>query len=129
MARTRTRSTIEEKIEAQKLIVSKAKDKYEAAVNELERLEPCGAQNAKPMICIRNARMSNPRIFKEKVFSATIADTNIKCLWFTPAIPYSEFTSQPLNLVGEMLREKTGTSTVYKLIIRDACPASADVFI
>ena len=38
MARTRTRSTIEEKIEAQKLIVSKAKDKYEAAVNELERL-------------------------------------------------------------------------------------------
>ncbi|MBR4985171.1 MAG: single-stranded-DNA-specific exonuclease RecJ [Proteobacteria bacterium] len=98
-------------------------------LDELERLEPCGAQNAKPMICIRNARMSNPRIFKEKVFSATIADTNIKCLWFTPAIPYSEFTSQPLNLVGEMLREKTGTSTVYKLIIRDACPASADVFI
>ncbi len=38
MARTRTRSTIEEKIEVQKLIVSKAKDKYEAAVNELERL-------------------------------------------------------------------------------------------
>ena len=38
MARTRTRSTIEEKIEAQKLIVSKAKDKYKAAVNELERL-------------------------------------------------------------------------------------------
>ena len=38
MARTRTRSTIEEKIGAQKLIVSKAKDKYEAAVNELERL-------------------------------------------------------------------------------------------
>ena len=38
MARTRTRSTIEDKIEAQKLIVSKAKDKYETAVNELERL-------------------------------------------------------------------------------------------
>ena len=38
MERTRTRSTIEEKIEAQKLIVSKAKDKYEAAVNEFERL-------------------------------------------------------------------------------------------
>ena len=34
----RTRITIEEKIERQKEVVSKAKDKYEAALNELEKL-------------------------------------------------------------------------------------------
>ena len=34
----RTRVTIEEKIEKQKAVVSKAKDKYEAALNELEKL-------------------------------------------------------------------------------------------
>ena len=34
----RTRVTIEEKIERQKEAVSKAKDKYEAALNELEKL-------------------------------------------------------------------------------------------
>ena len=34
----RTRVTIEEKIEKQKEAVSKAKDKYEAALNELEKL-------------------------------------------------------------------------------------------
>ena len=38
MARTRKRITIDDKIEAQKLVVSKAKDKYDAAVDELERL-------------------------------------------------------------------------------------------
>ena len=34
----RTRITIEEKIEKQKEVVSKAKDKYEAALSELEKL-------------------------------------------------------------------------------------------
>ena len=34
----RTRVTIEEKIEKQKAAVSKAKDKYEAALNEFEKL-------------------------------------------------------------------------------------------
>ena len=34
----RTRMTIEEKIERQKEVVSKAKDKYEAALGELEKL-------------------------------------------------------------------------------------------
>ena len=34
----RTRITIEEKIEKQKAVVSKAKDKYDAALNELEKL-------------------------------------------------------------------------------------------
>lgn len=34
----RTRMTIEEKIERQKEAVSKAKDKYEAALGELEKL-------------------------------------------------------------------------------------------
>lgn len=38
MARTRKRIMIDDKIEAQKLVVSKAKDKYDAAVDELERL-------------------------------------------------------------------------------------------
>jgi hypothetical protein len=38
MARKRTRITIDDKIEAQKLVVSRAKDKYDAAVDELERL-------------------------------------------------------------------------------------------
>ena len=34
----RTRITIEEKIEKQKAVVSKAKDKYDAALSELEKL-------------------------------------------------------------------------------------------
>lgn len=34
----RTRITIEEKIEKQKEVVSKAKDKYDAALSELEKL-------------------------------------------------------------------------------------------
>lgn len=38
MARKRTSITIDDKIEAQKLVVSRAKDKYDAAVDELERL-------------------------------------------------------------------------------------------
>ncbi|MDO4475802.1 MAG: ErpK protein [Lachnospiraceae bacterium] len=38
MARTRTSITIDDKIEQQKLVVSKAKDKYDAAVEELEKL-------------------------------------------------------------------------------------------
>ena len=38
MARKRTRITIDDTIEAQKLVVSRAKDKYDAAVDELERL-------------------------------------------------------------------------------------------
>lgn len=38
MARKRTRISIDDKIEAQKLVVSRAKDKYDAAVDELERL-------------------------------------------------------------------------------------------
>ena len=38
MARTRTNISIDDKIEQQKLVVSKYKDKYDAAVEELERL-------------------------------------------------------------------------------------------
>lgn len=38
MARTRTTITIDEKIEQQKQVVSKAKDKYESALSELEQL-------------------------------------------------------------------------------------------
>ena len=38
MARTRTNISIDDKIEQQKLVVSKCKDKYDAAVEELEKL-------------------------------------------------------------------------------------------
>lgn len=38
MARTRTNISIDDKIEQQKLVVSKYKDKYDAAVEELEKL-------------------------------------------------------------------------------------------
>lgn len=38
MARTRTTISIDDKIEQQKLVVSKYKDKYDAAVEELEKL-------------------------------------------------------------------------------------------
>lgn len=38
MARTRTTISIDDKIEQQKLVVSKHKDKYDAAVEELEKL-------------------------------------------------------------------------------------------
>lgn len=38
MARIRTRTSIDEKIEQQKQMVSKAKDRYDAAVAELEKL-------------------------------------------------------------------------------------------
>lgn len=38
MANRRTRVSIDEKIEQQKLVVSKAKDKYDAAVADLEKL-------------------------------------------------------------------------------------------
>ena len=38
MARTRTTKSIDDKIEQQKLVVSKYKDKYDAAVEELEKL-------------------------------------------------------------------------------------------
>jgi len=38
MAKTRKRITIDEKIERQKEVVSKAKDKYDAALDELNRL-------------------------------------------------------------------------------------------
>ena len=38
MARTRTNISIDNKIEQQKLVVSKCKDKYDAAVEELEKL-------------------------------------------------------------------------------------------
>ncbi|MBQ1924497.1 MAG: single-stranded-DNA-specific exonuclease RecJ [Proteobacteria bacterium] len=97
--------------------------------NDIERLEPCGAQNAKPLICIKNARIKNPKIFKEKTFAADIDGSFLRCLWFTPTIPFAQFTGQPLDLVGELLKESTGSVPSYKLIIRDACPASIDVFI
>ena len=97
--------------------------------NDIERLEPCGAQNAKPLICIKNARLKNPKIFKEKTFAADIDGSFLRCLWFTPTIPFAQFTGQPLDLVGELLKESTGSVPSYKLIIRDACPASIDVFI
>ncbi len=38
MARTRTRQTLDEKIEAQKQAVDRIKEKYEVAVAELEQL-------------------------------------------------------------------------------------------
>lgn len=38
MAKTRKRITIDEKIERQKEVVSKTKDKYDAALDELNRL-------------------------------------------------------------------------------------------
>lgn len=38
MSRVRTRTSIDEKIELQKQAVSKAKDRYDAAVAELEKL-------------------------------------------------------------------------------------------
>lgn len=38
MARTRSQVSIDDKIERQKLIVSKMKDRYESAVAELEKL-------------------------------------------------------------------------------------------
>ena len=38
MARTRTNISIDDKIEQQKLVVSKYKEKYDAAVEELEKL-------------------------------------------------------------------------------------------
>ena len=38
MARTRTTISIDDKIEQQKLVVSKHKDKYDAAVEEHEKL-------------------------------------------------------------------------------------------
>lgn len=38
MARTRTNISIDDKIEHQKLVVSKYKDKYDTAVEELEKL-------------------------------------------------------------------------------------------
>ena len=52
MARTWIRSTIEEKIEDQKMItISKAKDKYESAVNELERLmKLCDEEHRKELL-------------------------------------------------------------------------------
>ncbi len=38
MARTRSQASIDDKIERQKLVVSKVKDRYESAVEELEKL-------------------------------------------------------------------------------------------
>ena len=98
-------------------------------IEDLERLEPCGAQNNKPLICIKNARLKNAQIFKEKTFAANIAGADFKCIWFSPTVSFADFTRQPLDLVGEMTKEVYNATTVYKLIIRDACPASVDVFI
>lgn len=38
MARTRSQASIDDKIERQKLVVSKVKDRYESAVEEIEKL-------------------------------------------------------------------------------------------
>ena len=38
MARTRSQASIDDKIERQKLVVSKVMDRYESAVEELEKL-------------------------------------------------------------------------------------------
>ncbi len=96
----------------------------------LEKLEPCGSQNNRPLICIRDAKLSNIRILKEKHLSANIENTSIpfSCIWFSAPITEAEFSSKPHHLVGELQKEIWNGNLRYKLLIRDASPSDRDVF-
>lgn len=96
----------------------------------LEKLEPCGSQNNRPLVCIRDAKLTNIRLLKEKHLSATIENTPIpfSCIWFSASISEYEFGAKPQHLVGELQKEIWNGTLRYKLIVRDACPNDRDVF-
>lgn len=97
---------------------------------DLERLEPCGAQNPKPLVCLRDVSLTHVRWLKELHFSARIKDSplNLSCIWFSaPQIPDS-LLAQPVHLLGVLQKEKWNGRTQYKIMLSDLRPATADVF-
>ncbi len=99
--------------------------------DDLLKLEPCGSQNPKPTICIRNARLQNVRLLKEKHLRAQIEGASIPlgCIWFSTPETVAEFESSPHHLIGELSREVYNGSVRYQICVRDACLASENVFI
>ena len=99
--------------------------------DELLRLEPCGSQNPKPMICIKNAHFSDVRTLKEKHLEARIdnAGIPIRCIWFFAPIARETFASSTHHLVGELQKEIRNGYINYQLCVRDACRSTENVFV
>ena len=99
--------------------------------SEIEALEPCGASNPKPLICVKNATVYGVQLRKEKHLSGYIEtpNTELKCIWFSAPITAAEFTARPHHLLGELQKNHWNGKETLQLIIRDACDANVNVFV
>ncbi len=95
----------------------------------VQRLEPCGAQNNRPTVCIRNAVLRNIVPLKDIHLRGTLANSHVSCLWFSAPVTPQMLESKPHHIIGELVTEMWNGSPQHKILIRDACPADRDVFI
>lgn len=95
----------------------------------VKRMEPCGAQNNRPIVCIRNAVLKNVHPLKEIHLRANLDNSHVTCLWFSAPVTPEQLESTPHHIIGELITETWNGSLQHKILIRDACPADRNVFI
>lgn len=97
---------------------------------DMARLEPCGSQNPRPLVCIRNAKLSRMRLLKEKHLRMTIEETGIPLsgIWFSAPVAMHDLPER-CHLLGELQKEIWNGEVRYQICVRDACPADRDVFV
>ena len=98
---------------------------------DLARLEPCGTQNPRPFVCIRDVTASGARMLKEKHLSLQIEGSGIplRAIWFSSPLRPEELSGMRWNFVGELQKELWNGQIRYQLCIRDACRAGENVFV
>ena len=88
---------------------------------DLARLEPCGSQNPRPLVCIRGARLECMRMLKEKHLSAEIPDTpvGLRMIWFSSPLTPEAAAGRRWDIVGELQTEVWNGQTRYQILARD----------
>lgn len=99
--------------------------------NEIDALEPCGAYNPKPLICIKNASVYGLQLRKEKHLAGYIngSPIELKFIWFSAPITMAELSAQPHHLLGELQKNVWNGRESLQFVIRDAAISNEDVFV
>ena len=99
--------------------------------DELRKLEPCGKDNHRPILCLKNVTFNDIRFMKGIHFCGTtqINDTILRCIWFNPPETFKSHLDAPMTLIGEYQKDTWNGETRYQFMIKDGCPSKDDVFI
>ncbi len=98
---------------------------------DIKLLEPCGACLHKPLICLKNVKLTDIRWMKDVHLGAAILTPkmSIRVVWFSPPDCIRNCLGSPLDIVGELQQNTWNGQTRNQFLIRDACLSGQNVYV